>query len=142
MVSSGAAKFLWVPCHNRSRAASSLRGAMCSCLNLDGVADTLRLCWLFCSWMPSGEFLQVMEPQILLKYVKYPDPLIRSCQEITLPVAFPISATHSSIPRWVTTNIYKLTAQTSEVDFVAEGLQMAHEVRMKLRALRVALEWT
>ena len=81
-----------------------------------------------------------MEPQILLKYVKYPDPLIRSCQEITLPVAFPISATHSSIPRWVTTNIYKLTAQTSEVDFVAEGLQMAHEIRMKLRALRVALD--
>ena len=40
------------------------------------------------------------------------------------------------------TNIYKLTAQTSEVDFVAEGLQMAHEVRMKLRALCVALEWT
>ena len=39
-----------------------------------------------------------------------------------------------SAPRWVATHIYKLTTQTSEVDFVAEGLQMAHEVRMNLRA--------
>ena len=41
----------------RVRLQVSVERCVPAWISISGVADTLRLCWLFCSWMPYGEMI-------------------------------------------------------------------------------------